>query len=183
MLYCCERMYPNYVLFSREMEWGAPQTIRSALDDVWNALESDCTRNDWVDVMRACEAAAPDTEVFDSTLVSAALDAASSASILVDAMSHLDQTKFVEVASLGRDSVDLYVQQVENMDPNHPGLEELILAHPLMQKELGTQTESLDLLADLEGDHRSLVRTLRKKWANLKEGCLGITIEAPGGIS
>lgn len=37
-LTCSERLYPNYVVFSREQGWGQPESLRASLDLAWDAL-------------------------------------------------------------------------------------------------------------------------------------------------
>jgi hypothetical protein len=82
MLACCERMFPNYVVFVREMGWGTIDVIRSALKEAWSVLETGTINEDFSDVEQKCEKAAPNTEDFNSLYVSAALDAAVSTGIL-----------------------------------------------------------------------------------------------------
>lgn len=37
---CCERLLPNYNIFSREAGWGNPYFLRITLDEVWQILEN-----------------------------------------------------------------------------------------------------------------------------------------------
>jgi len=61
---CAERLFPNYVAFSRDAIWGNPQQLREALDAVWshllgNPLTPSATRK----LIKQCELFVPDTSV------------------------------------------------------------------------------------------------------------------------
>jgi uncharacterized protein YjaG (DUF416 family) len=107
----------------------------------------------------ACNVAAPDTEDFDSLLVSPALDAANVASLLLDLLITDAVEKAAEVACLACDTVDMYVQELDEMPPGAPDLEERITLHPLMQAEIARQLEDLETLSGgwQEGE-------LRRRW-------------------
>ncbi len=36
---CCERLLPNYNVFSRLESWGNPSVLRTSLDEVWQILQ------------------------------------------------------------------------------------------------------------------------------------------------
>lgn len=92
----------------------------------------------------SCEAAEPDTKRFSSIYVSAALDAASAAGMVLDFIRTQDVQTIAEVASLCRDTVDMHIRGVEAIDQSTFDLEETILAHPLMQCELARQRRDLE---------------------------------------
>lgn len=79
---CAERLYPHYLAFEREEDWGDPAALRTALDRTWAHVDGDpLTEAEAAPLIAACEAAAPDTEDFGGLLVSPALDAASAAAL------------------------------------------------------------------------------------------------------
>jgi uncharacterized protein YjaG (DUF416 family) len=132
MLLCGERMLPNYRRFSSETGFGEPIVLREALDTGWIWIESDATPSYVAALRDACERQAPDTERFHSLYTSAALDAANVAAFVLDALSQPERTRPCEVAQLGRDTVDLFVQEVRNLDPSSPGFEQAIYRDELM---------------------------------------------------
>ncbi len=73
-----------------------------------------------------------------------------------------------------RDSVDMYVQELEDMDPADPELEEKILAHKLMQEELRRQREDLEFLNTLDDEISVSMTAVKNKWFDSEESCLAL---------
>jgi uncharacterized protein len=77
-----------------------------------------------------------------------------------------DVDKIVKTATYATDSVDLYVQEIENMDPNSPELEQVILTHRLMQRELSQQEKDLKFVEQAISLNSILLFQLKKSWNN-----------------
>lgn len=147
-LSCGERLYPNYVAFAAEQGWGEPSALRSALDLVWDViLDQPHSQADVRELKKRVEEAEPDTEDFGTILGSSALDAAATAGLVLVLLEADDPDVAVEIASLARDSVDMYIQVIEHLDPSDTELERKILRHPLMQAELRRQREDVRQLS------------------------------------
>lgn len=142
-LLCCERMIPNYVVFSKQNAWGDPAILRKTLDACWEGLIDESAGIDLTTLKAQCDQSAPDTEQFQTILVSSALDAVAAAATLTDLLTTRDVEHAVTIASLARDTVDLYVQECEDMPPDAPDLEERIRLHIFMQNELQAQQVAL----------------------------------------
>jgi hypothetical protein len=171
---CAERLYPNYVAFVREQGWGDPEGLRAALDLAWCVLLGRSTEVHVVqELRRRIEDAEPETEDFQTILVSAALDAASAAGLILKLLEQDDPTIVVEIASLCRDTVDMYLQVVEELDPSDPAFETKILIHPLMQTELCRQRSDLEMLASVQWSEQD-VRRLEKEWREPEVSNLGL---------
>lgn len=158
----CERLLPNYVAFSRETGWGEPEVLRTVLDEVWAfvrgaTLASRALREREAQVERAT----PDTEDFDTYLVSPALDAGAALLAALECVRTTDASKAAEAAGMARDTVDMYVQELEDMSPGDRELEEKILNHPLMVRELERQEADLLALRQAEVIDDALVARLR----------------------
>jgi uncharacterized protein len=166
LLSCAERMVPNYREFHRRYQWGQPEVIRQALDLVWAALQGVGSRDQLQELRAQCDRATPDTEDFDTILVSSALDAAATACLLLDLLDGGNLGQVMEGAALARDTVDMYVQELEDMDANDADLEERILGHPLMQQELRRQREDVELLERLDLSSPAVVADLERRWRN-----------------
>lgn len=172
MVSCCERMLPNYQSFSSEAGYGNANLLREALDRAWDWIEGGRLPNNMATLIAECEQQAPDTSEFDSIYTSAALDAANSIAETLEALGEATEDQAIEVASLARDTVDLFVQQQQDLDPNSPGLEKEIIESRLMQDELRHQRQCLEELKD-RIDERSLIAAeMRSRFAGLKEGSL-----------
>jgi uncharacterized protein len=143
-LSCAERMQPNYRAFQREHRWGDEMVLRAVIDLGWHWLDGESVDEEALSQLgTACEQQAPDTEDFQSRTVSPALDAAMAASAVVALIETQDVAKAVEAASLSRDTVDMFVQELDEMPANAANLEDRIRLHPLMQAELERQSDDL----------------------------------------
>jgi uncharacterized protein YjaG (DUF416 family) len=167
-----ERMLANYQRFSADTGFGDVSVLRNALDTAWAWIEAGRLPSDLAELREACERQAPDTEDFHSPYTSAALDAACVAAIILDALERPDEARPLEVATLARDTVDLFVAERMNLNPNAPGFEETILRHHLMQRELRRQRETLEALANSLGSREGAGRELRAKSADKMLGSL-----------
>ncbi|WP_423682130.1 DUF416 family protein [Undibacterium sp. WLHG33] len=146
---CCERLLPNYLAFNIDAKWGNFAPIREALDLVWSSLEGHAYDRDTVQkLITICENVAPDSEDFTSLYVSFAQDACFSVCGLLDFLLKNDVKEIVQAATYAMSSVDLFVQELENMRPNDPDLELKILSHPLMQRELEKQRVDLERITN-----------------------------------
>ena len=88
-----------------------------ALIEVWKSVENGRFSVEKIqELIMKCDAVIPDTEEFRSPLTSAALDAG--AAILETLKYCLDGnvTRVVDVASLARDTVDMYIQEQSDLD-------------------------------------------------------------------
>jgi uncharacterized protein YjaG (DUF416 family) len=172
MAACTERMLPNYRLFFDEERFGNPQVLREVVDRTWLWAERGEPLIGADTLIAACEGVTPHTEEHSSRYTSAALDAAVATALSLEATVAFDAAKAVEVASLGRDTVDLWVQQIRDLDPLDPALELKILQDPLMQTELQAQSEDRKSLSDRTLSRRAIVTALRDRWRDISAGSL-----------
>ena len=174
LLYCCERMFRNYVYFSQKEKWGNPEIFQRALGIGWRVLEGDMALAGLRDLKATCEKWTPDTNEFGSIHSSSALDAAVSISNMLEYLQNPDIALIMEVVSLSRDSVDMFVQELEDMDPKDPELEKNIQLHPLMQKELNDLSSYIDLLSKTDLNHETKSGLLIKNSRNLRKSNLNL---------
>jgi uncharacterized protein YjaG (DUF416 family) len=171
-LSCAERLYPNYLAFSRQCHWGNAAHVRAALDAAWDALAGTPPAAKLrAKLIRDVQAAQPNTEDFDTVLVSSALDAASTAELAWEQWGDGGVEHAAAIASLCVDTVDMYVQELEQLDSADPELETKIRQHPLMQRELARQAADLDRLRAFEPD---LISELRRDWHAPERSNLGL---------
>ncbi len=168
------RMVPNYERFSVETGFGDVSVLKRAFDAAWAWVESEEVPDDLTALREACDQQAPNTEQFQSPYTSAALDAANAAAAILDAIECPDKAQPTEVASLARDTVDLFVQQLMNLDPNTPSFEEAIVRHDLMQRELRRQREDLEALMNWSEDRTTAGHEFRIRSAAEIAGSLAL---------
>jgi uncharacterized protein YjaG (DUF416 family) len=142
---CCERLLPNYVAFQNEVKWGDSRPLRSALDLVWRGFLGQAVSQDEIKRLAAvCEALAPSSDDFDALRTASAEDACFAICSLLDHLITPDVGRVVQTAVYATDSIDLFVQEIEELEPSDRNLELIILKHPLMQRELLRQKDDLE---------------------------------------
>lgn len=162
---CCERLLPNYLVFSKEQAWGDMARLRQALDRVWQHLGgAGLDAREAVTLCDEVEAVVPDSESFDSLYVTAAQDACFAVCALYDFIVEPDTRHIADVARFATDSVDLYVQEIEQMPAMTPDLEYMITEHRLMQRELRQQAQDLYTLTATPIFDSSAVEESRAAW-------------------
>lgn len=162
---CCERMLPNYLTFSSETGYGDVTQLNRGLAEVWRWVETNQAPNDVDALVQACEQQGPDTAEFRSIYTSAALDAANSIATTLEALGEATEDRAIEVASLARDTIDLFVQQWNDLDPNDSEIERRIVESPLMQSELKMQRQCLERLSDDSVNRKLIVAEVRSKFS------------------
>jgi uncharacterized protein len=147
-LLLCERMMPGLRQFSNETGY-AISLYDKCLELGWKHLVDGLARDECDELWYRCLEQAPRTEDFTNGLVSAALNAALSIALLMKFVVDRDVDHVVEIASLARDTADLYVQHVSAIKIITSTSEDSIQNHPLLQKELGRQQLDLEFLTSV----------------------------------
>lgn len=169
---CAERLYPNYLAFCEEQRWGNAKALRRALDLGWQSLAGQpVARPDIAQLYQEIETVIPDADDFRTRLVSSAMDAAISARLLLQFIDRGHLEDIVEIASLCRDTVDIYISASE---PIHSLLEEQILAHPVMQEELKRQRDDARELLNISMCQEA-VDAFKKRWRCPPRSNIGLT--------
>jgi uncharacterized protein YjaG (DUF416 family) len=164
---CCERLLPNYSAFSRMENWGHPEGLRSALDEVWKFLEGKKLTSEHIEeIKKKCEKATPDTEDFSSLYTSAALDAGVAILETLESCRDGCPQRIAEVASLARDTVDMYLQARNRLEYSDAAFEEKIATDSLMMRELRKQREDLNELKQVRELDRHFLNRLRHSFKN-----------------
>ena len=161
---CCERLLPSYEALQSEAGWGNVGSIKSAIDLAWSVCKGN--KADPLKVkrlIRDCESVASSFGDFDSQYTTLAQNCAFAACSLLDYMMEGSVCTVAQIASYTTDSVDLFIQEYDNMDPNAPDLEQQILAHPLMQRELRNQLDDHEALRKIDKFTEETVSLLRKE--------------------
>jgi len=172
-LSCAERLYRNYVKFSQDFNWGEPKRLREILDKIWNYMQTDIIDFSLDDEKEKCEDLMPDTEDFQTILVSSALDASSAVLMLLDYISNHDAQSIGDISSICNDTVDMYVQELLDIKQNDPYYEAKILDHTLMQTELIRQRENIEHLKKMPLDN-STYFLYQEKWRCPKVSNIGL---------
>ena len=172
-------MYPNYVLFSMDTNWGSPRLLRRCIDSGWFWLEENGPSKDSEKLYRMCARQLPNLEEFDSIYTMAAVNASEGCMNLATLMMKFNYKRPIETASISYESVFTYALQLLDINPESPTAERKVRRHPLVQKELIRQKEAILQLKTMNGRQSKEIQILKDKWANLNVGSLGIPMNPP----
>lgn len=145
---CCERLLPNYKKFVEEEKWGNYKFLEDTLEEIWSYICGKELIDDRIMMLaKRCYEVTPDADEFSSIYTSFAIDAGGA--VYETLRSCLDKgvKHIVDVASFARDTVDMYIQETDNMDYSDIDFEYKILNDQLMQNELKKQLDDLELLS------------------------------------
>ena len=152
---CCCRLQPTVQRFQAEIGPNfSAAALRQGLEEVIEFVKTGAKKPapEIQALAATCEALASKLEDFDSLYADTTQDAMLAVCNLMNFAARQTLDSVVNAARYPTDSVDLYVQEVENMHPQDPELERKILNHRLMQQELRRQQRDLSEIADLRLD-------------------------------
>ncbi len=152
---CCERAYPNYVRFFQLARWGGPSALRTSLDRIWDFIESSTlVLNEIEELEQKCEAVTPDLDDFSTAEIDLEAAAAQEAAFMVRLLLQFCRDQQVSyalrIATFAKDTIDMYVQAIEKIDPADPQLDEKVARHPLMLREIAKQESDVLRLAQIK---------------------------------
>lgn len=161
---CCERLLPNYKKFAEDVDWGDYDTFRYALDEVWKFIEEKTANPKFFkDLAKKCELWIPDTENFDSQFTSAALDAGNAVVETLLCCADGKAERAADVASFATDSVDMYIQDVKNLNYSDSNFEQKIQNDPFMKREIKNQEDCLILLQKHDSLNQQVIDKLKRQ--------------------
>jgi len=130
--WCAERLFVNYVWFSELTGWDGANALRAILDSCWELIGAgtgDRVSLAWM--ARKCEQLAPDTEDFQDSGVSLALDAAVSVACCLDCL--IDGTN-QGALDASQSAIDTFDQVLGEIAREHhlqdDALESFVCSHP-----------------------------------------------------
>lgn len=165
----CERMYPNYVLFSELSGFGEARVLRTALDAAWDTLVSRSARVDFGLQLEKLEPMVPDPDAFDSFGAKPALDAAMAVVCALEiAQGDDDAGAPIAVSKLSRSTVDAYLEVTEASVQD---------ADTLTVEELGFQQRLLEAVLACRQWDKDAIRVLRRSARNDGVSNIGISLE------
>ncbi len=137
----CERLFPNYVYFSNNFDFGDPHILRDAIDYLYQNIFEIKTDYHKIELLiNEVEKNTPDTEDFTTHFVSSALDACTTICDSLDFMVDKDFTRIETISLYATDTISMYIQEIENLNfIIDKEFQKKIDNHPFMQKELSIQ--------------------------------------------
>jgi uncharacterized protein YjaG (DUF416 family) len=174
---CCERAYPNYVVFFQLARWGGPAILRASLNRVWDFIEgSTRALDDLRELEQKSEAVTPDLDDFSTPDIDVQAAAAQEAAFMVRLLLQFcrdNQLSYaLRITTFARDTIDMYVQVLEKLDPADPRLDQRVAQHPLMVQE--TRKQESDLLRLTQTRTQAELQAFRRYATNPDRSNIGL---------
>ncbi|NKF49755.1 YjaG family protein [Shewanella sp. WXL01] len=178
----CQRMLPNYQLFSEVCEFGKPQVLSTALELLWQSQYDKKLKFNLDVHLQRLEEIMPEPADFDVYGVYPALDAAVAVSTLLSAINAQAEEDIVNISKLSSSTVAHYIeamseQELEGQNLTHKQLDDYVFAHPMMEQEKQLQGMLLDII-ELEPLNAEFIKGLRKDIIEADASNLGISSKA-----
>jgi hypothetical protein len=172
----CERLYPNYVYFSDNYNFGNSRVLREAIDYLYRSLfESNPDKNKIHSLIKKVDKNTPDTEDHTTTFVSSALDACTAINEALDFLIDKEFSRIKDISTFATDTVNMYIQEKEALDFNKDkNFQKKIDSHPLMQKEIAVQSGIITFLSNSKTIDFEDIQTLLQLQQNNKKGSLDL---------
>jgi uncharacterized protein YjaG (DUF416 family) len=142
----CERLYPNYVDFSNKYGFGEPIILRNAINYLYNNLfESNIDKINFF--LKEVDKNTPDTEDFETVMVSPALDACTAIQDCLYFLVDNNFSRIINISTYAADTISVFIQEKESIDfVTDEKFQQKINHHPLMQKEVAMQIGTISYL-------------------------------------
>ncbi|KOS07033.1 hypothetical protein AM493_14070 [Flavobacterium akiainvivens] len=145
-LLTCDRLLPNYVAFSEKFKFGAPAGLEKIINKLYESTFEDFDNQKINTYINFIETITPDTEDFNSVLVSFALDACTSVLSTLGFILDKNVQNIIDIASYATDTIAMYIQERDNLDANNANLSFVIEEDLFMQEEKHRQLTVIEYL-------------------------------------
>jgi uncharacterized protein YjaG (DUF416 family) len=158
----CERLYPNYVYFSKTYGFGNPEVLREAIHYLYdNLFNKIVDKIKIASLSKKVEENIPQPADHATILASSALDACTA---IIESLSFFvdNQTLRLEnISTMATDTVAMYVHDTNGLDPNTDiNFQQKINSNPLMLKEVAIQKGMISYLSKIDTLQSSDIDTL-----------------------
>lgn len=169
ILLTCEKMLPNYISFSKEVNWGDVDVFYDVLKTLEDtSLGKHFSKQVLEKLNEKVEENVPDLDEFETG--SFAFDASLVFNEAVLFLLKKEPQNIENVLQGALDSVDMFVQMKEDLDPNDVQLDEKIEKDVYMQRECNRQIVILQHLitkSQFSYDTISEIRKINENYGNL----------------
>jgi len=158
----CERLYPNYVSFSTEVVFGNPTILRNVIDFIFKQLFRESLDEKIIqEYLLSIDQNIPYPENYATILASLALDSCTVIEETLNFLIDKKPSRLYDISTMAIDTVDMYIQDRDNMDYNTDSDFEIkVLNDPLMQEELYIQKGIISFLDKIDRINESDIYTL-----------------------
>lgn len=172
----CQRMLPNYQLFSEVCEFGQPAVLSTALDLLWQSQYDKKNKYNADVHLQRLEENTPDPSDFEAYGVYPAMDAVVAISTLMSAIADKIEDDIINISKLSSSTVANYIEALSDEDLMDEALDDYVFAHPVMLEEKELQNMLLDIIEANPDIHPDLVKGLRKDIIEAGVSNIGISL-------
>ncbi|MBP0047159.1 YjaG family protein [Marinobacterium sp. AK62] len=171
-----ERMFPNFALFARLVEFGDAAKLRQILDGVWDSLTGRAGKMNFEVQQEAVEANMPDLEEYDMYGALPALDAVVALNATLSCILEKDVSAAASIGQLSRECVATFLEVTEGDDQlSDEELVKLINTHDLMLAEDDFREEVIERVRGQKHPNAEWVASLRELARNEGVSNIGIS--------
>jgi uncharacterized protein YjaG (DUF416 family) len=147
-----EKLYPNYIAFENISHWGNHKILEDAISFIFQYIinEESFIIPEIEDMISRIDLVTPDTEDFPGILTSFALDACTSILDILQFIIDKNAEHIVDVAIYARDTVDMFIQERDDMNSLDPSIDIQIEHDDFMLKEKSRQRKLIATLANID---------------------------------
>lgn len=177
--YCAaltERQFPNFILFSKLVEFGNTTQLETILDGVWQSLVPGGAKMNFEVQLDKVEANMPDLDEYEMYGASPALDAVVSLYSTLVCILEADVDEAIAVGNVSRECVAMFIELSEGDDQmSDEQIIRLISNHDLMVQEDEFHEEVIERLMSTKTMTKAFVSDLRELARNQGFSNIGIS--------
>ncbi|MGL4449091.1 YjaG family protein [Shewanella sp.] len=172
----CQRMLPNYQLFSEVCEFGDPKVLSTVLELLWQS-QYDKKLKFNIDIhLQRLEDNTPDPANFTAYGVFPAMDAVVALSTLLNAIQDGIEEDITNISKLSSSTVANYIEAISDVALVDEALDDFIFAHEVMVEEKAIQNALLEIIEEAPQITPELVKGLRKEIIEAGVSNIGISM-------
>ncbi|WP_028768525.1 YjaG family protein [Shewanella fidelis] len=171
----CQRMLPNYQLFSEVCEFGDPKVLDTLLNLLWQSTYDNKLKLNIDIYLQRLEDNTPEPADFDVYGVYPAMDAVVALTSLISALQSKVEEDIVNISKLSSATVANYIEATcEQEFASEDALDDYIFAHEVMQEEKEMQNSLLEIIEENPHMKADFIKELRREIVEIGVSNIGI---------
>ncbi len=158
----CERLLPQYAAFCAAVQWGSPAVFQQGVELLYNSADGVFDQEQATALLDKFKDIAPDLDEFDGHLPSYALDACVALDEALQFLTDKHEAHIINCATAATDTIDMFVQEYQDLEPSRRDLDAVIAADPFMLAEQARQRRILEALLSVNEFDNAAIQRLRQ---------------------